>query len=409
MTKRTLLTLGLLVLAGAGAAGLGVRLGWLRHIGAPGSPERVIDDRCHPLPKAERQNCYLTGLERRLADSGVAAAMATLAALARDDKTFEKEGHVYAHGVGIKGYLVTHNVQGTFDQCPTGFASGCSHGVIQAYLESRDSLTDEALNTLCQPYRGSGATQWQLFQCVHGTGHGLVMMYQGDLPHALVSCDRLTGGWDRDSCYGGAFMENIIRTTSPHHPASELAASHHHMQAFKALDSTDLLYPCSIVEDRYHRACYEIQTAAIFHFTKGKVEPAAAACDGAPAVMRPVCYTSLGRDISAKALRNPAKAVRLCEKTGETNRPWCFFGVAKALVDWDARPSAGLAFCQEVGNARGGPLCFRGVGEQVYALRASVPDRERECKAAGTAEAISSCRWGAMIPGVTGPATAAQP
>ena len=71
MTKRTLLTLGLLALAGAGAAGLGARLGWLRHIGAPGSPERVIDDQCHPLSKADRM---ATLNKQKLAGVGSAPA-----------------------------------------------------------------------------------------------------------------------------------------------------------------------------------------------------------------------------------------------------------------------------------------------------------------------------------------------
>jgi len=83
-------------------------------------------------------------------------------------------------------------------------------------------------------------------------GHGLTMLYAHDLPRALTDCDMLSDGWDRESCYGGAFMESVINATAPHHPATMLAAhSHHHMAAttFKALDPADPLYPCSIMAD----------------------------------------------------------------------------------------------------------------------------------------------------------------
>lgn len=327
----------------------------------------------------------------QLADSGVVAAMATLKRLASREKQLELEGHVYAHGVGIKAFLAAGEVAKPFGQCPTDFASGCGHGVIQAYLESEPSLGAVSLNQLCAPYRGENAARWTLFQCVHGMGHGLVMMYRGELPKALLDCDQLADGWDRDSCYGGAFMENIMQVTAPHHPASELSSSHHHGQGFQALDSTDLLYPCSVVEGRYHRACYEIQTAAILHFTKGKIGPASDVCDRAPDAMRPTCYASLGRDISSKASRNPARSIRYCRETGAVNRSWCYYGVAKALVDWEAKPDHGFALCRQLGADSAARLCYFAIGEQIAALAPAAVERANQCRGAGTDAGIDAC------------------
>lgn len=406
--RRSALVMVLLVGAVAGVVGVGMRRGWFREVGAPGSPERLLDERCGDLATDARQDCYLKGLEARLADSGVAAAMRTLQAIAKDDPRMQKEGHVYAHGVGIKAFQLTHDVPGAFNQCPTDFASGCGHGVLQAYLESQDSLSDETINGLCQPYRSVSASKWRLSQCIHGTGHGLVMMLQGDLPRALANCDRLKDGWEQDGCYGGAFMENIMRVTNPHHPASELAASHHHheAQAFKSLDSTNLLYPCTAVTERYHRACYEIQTAAILHYTKGDIAEASAVCDKAPEAMRPVCYSSLGRDISSKALRKPAKALKYCREAGETYRPWCYVGVTKALVDWDAKPDPGFAFCKMVGDGPGARLCNEAVGQQVLWLGSTAAERIQLCAVGGEPEAVKECQWAAGIPGAAKPTRA---
>lgn len=373
--------------------------------GPPGTPELEIAERCRRKPAEERQACILAGLEARIRPATVAGAMASLKVLAMGDPDIEQDAHVYAHGIGIKGYLLGKDVAAVFGQCPADFASGCRHGAIQAYLESRQSLDSVALNGLCAPYRDpfSATGRWQLFQCVHGMGHGLIMMLGGDLPRALTSCDMLSDPWDRDACYGGAFMENIMRATAPHHPASELAASHHGHQAFQAIDSTDLLYPCSIVANQYQRACYQIQTAAIFHFTKGDVGAASRACDRAPETMQPTCYVSLGRDLSSKGRRDPGRVLRYCGETGERHRPWCYYGATKALIDWETDPTAGITFCKRVGERPGFATCFLAVGEQLTALGRPMPEREATCRQAGGPRAVSACSWGAQLRGSVPP------
>ena len=43
------------------------------------------------------------------------------------------------------------------------------------------------------------------------------MFHGHDLPRALASSDLLSRPGERDNCYGGAFMENIVNATEPHH------------------------------------------------------------------------------------------------------------------------------------------------------------------------------------------------
>lgn len=388
--------------AGAGGVVLAHRYGPL-HFDAAGRARLGGASECIALSRSARADCYRGALTTEVARTGVAGAIAALQTLAGVDPDVNRDGHVYAHGIGIEGYLRARNVPGTFDDCPDQFSSGCGHGVIQAYLESQSGIDSVTVNALCAPYHAPGRTQWQLFQCVHGAGHGLIMMYRGDLPRALGTCDLLAEGWDRASCYGGAFMENIMSAIAPHHPASELAASHEHEQmgheAFKKLDPEQPLYPCSIMAERYLQPCYEIQTAAILHFNRGSVKATAAICNTAPADMRPICYRSLGRDITSKARRDPVRTRRLCDQSEEGYRAWCYFGAAKALVDWAAKPEDGLELCREVGTARGALVCFRAVGEQIRALGGLEPERERHCAVAGRAEAIEACRFGAGIVG----------
>ncbi len=364
---------------------------------------------CTRLSRPLRGDCYRAAFTEIVRDKGVAGAIAALQSVALLDRDANRDGHVYAHGIGIEGYLHLRSVPAAFDHCPVEFASGCGHGVIQAYLESQSSMDSVTINRLCAPYRRPDQPQWQLFQCVHGMGHGLDMMYGGDLPRALGTCDLLGDGWDRVSCYGGAFMENIMEEIAPHHPATELAASreHDHMNmghsTFKRLDRTQPLYPCSIMAAKYLQPCYEIQTAAILHFNRGSIRKAAEVCDTAPDDMRAVCYRSLGRDITAKAGRNPDRTRDYCDQGAEKYRKWCYFGAVKALIDWGARAEPGMAFCGVLGNAPGSLLCYQAAGEQIRALIGPEAERETHCAVARRKEGVEACRYGAGIPGSTQP------
>ncbi len=89
----------------------------------------------------------------------------------------------------------------------------------------------------------------------------------------------------------------------------------------------------------------------------------------------------------------------MCDRTGERYRPWCYFGAVKSLVDWDANPGAGLAFCELLGETPGWVFCYRGVGEEIIALGKPNAERETLCGAALKPEGVEACRYGAALPG----------
>ena len=368
----------------------------------PGSTS-VVGAECRRI-SGDRRACYTRLLTDRLASKGVADAMATLDALAHVDAEVAEHAHEYSHGVGIAAYGRTPtDIAGMFTACGDSYSSGCRHGVIQAYFESRDQVSAPAMEELCQPFKSPGASRWVLFQCVHGMGHGLTMFRGHDLSRALIDCDLLGDGWDRESCYGGASMENVINATAPHHPATELAAhGHHHQMAanFKAIDPNDPLYPCSIMAERYLHACYQMQTSVILWLNHGNIGAAAGSCEKAPEHMRAICFQSLGRDITSYTARDPQKTADLCHKSSKPNRPACYFGAAKALVDWTATTNTAFAFCQTVAGEPGGPTCYQALGEEIATLLAGAPEKEQQCANALDATALAACRRGAGLPAV---------
>ena len=349
----------------------------------------------------DRQRCYSELLSDRLNKRGLADAVATLDRLAASDPDVAEHAHEFSHGIGIEAYAKSPDIVGTFETCGDAYSSGCRHGVIQAYFESRHQVTQPEVEALCQPFRGNERARWVLFQCVHGMGHGLTMFHGHDLPRALTDCDLLTDGWDRESCYGGAFMESIINATTPHHPASQLASQGHHHPAavpFKAIEPKDPLYPCSIMADRYLNACYQMQTSVMLHLNKGNIGDAAKSCERAPARVRPVCFQSLGRDATSYTARDPQKTADLCHKAREPYRAACYFGAAKALVDWTATTESAFAFCKVVASEAGGPTCYQALGEEIATLLATTEQREEQCIKAGEEWAVEACRHGAAIP-----------
>ena len=365
----------------------------------------------------DNTKCIENALSAAARNGNVKVAMGALNRLGAINPDIRRTGHVYAHAIGIAAGSARRDIQQTFTQCSESYQSGCYHGVIQAWFAALDSVSPADANALCAPFRKSDSDRWIRFQCVHGMGHGLTMLYKHDLPKGLAGCDLLTEWWDRHSCYSGAFMENIVNVTTPHHPASALShrdgkgsehesmegmdhdmAGMHHSDAkpFKAVDPADPLYPCSALPDRYLSACYEMQTSVMLYNNKGDIGGAAKGCDTAPLNMRPICYASLGRDISSYSLQNHAQAVRMCSLGTPRYRPWCYYGLVKNFIDLEARPQDGMAMCRDVPDAAGKTLCYDAVGEQVLILE---PDAEKRRLICDTAEPefVDVCGYGARL------------
>lgn len=371
---------------------------------------RAIADACSR--SSDKAKCYEASLAGAAATGQVKVAMGALSLIALKDPDIRRTGHVYAHAIGIAAGKSRGDVARTFTQCSESFQSGCYHGVIQAWFAGVDSLGANDANALCAPFRSDEKDRWLRFQCVHGMGHGLTMLYQHDLPKGLAGCDLLADWWDRHSCYSGAFMENIVNVTMPHHPATAIAqestdhnehkehaapiAKHHGGTQFKAVDPSDQLYPCSIMPERYLSACYEMQTSVMLHNNKGDIAGAAKSCEAAPAAMRTVCFASLGRDISSYSQQNHAEAIRLCSLAAGRYQPWCYVGVVKNFIDLEARPEDGLSLCRSVPIPDGKAMCYQAVGEQIHILATDADERRAACSSAEAAY-MDACLYGARL------------
>lgn len=377
-----------------------------------------IVQQCDRRVPPERTACYESALLALLRSEGIRPAMQTLEEIGRRSEAVRRDGHVYAHAIGLAAYTTSDEVGQRYAQCTPAFQSGCYHGVIQSYFADHASqhgpehLDRETVNAVCSDIRSDPASRWQLFQCAHGIGHGLTMVFDHHLPRALAGCDLIASPWEREGCYGGAFMENLVQATAPHHtvgrPNMEQGASehgghdHHGAQAssaepFKPLDPEDPLYPCNVLEARYLNSCYQMQTSAILFFNRGQMDVAVEACDKAPEQFQSTCYQSLGRDISAYTVQNHAEAVRLCSKGNPQHQPSCHAGYAKNLVDLTARAGDGFSYCRSIPDPGSKSRCYQAVGEEIWVLAADASQQEALCNDAEP-DYRGFCRRGAGLP-----------
>jgi hypothetical protein len=388
---------------------------------------------CGRLDISAKEKCYQKILLRLVAEDRVRLAMGSLHVIVEQDPSLVPYTHQYAHGIGIAAYAPDKDVGKVFRSCTEIFQSGCYHGVIQAYFMSKPRVDAQDVAALCADFTQATADQWLRFQCVHGMGHGLTMFYDHDLPRALTSCDLLTQVWDRESCYGGAFMENVVVTSMPHHhgdeappaaPADSAGQGRHAMAdmpgmdmpghdhaamqtasatsttpRFKPRDPKDPYYPCSVVGGKYLNACYAMQTSIMLEMNGRDFGKTARTCDGAPAEWRYTCYQSLGTNIAGQTPGDNAGAIRLCSLGNAAYQPWCYLGVVKNRIDVTAQAADGFAFCKDVPGEPNRLKCYEALGEEIGVLKNDLGDREAICSQSPAAYQ-DACRYGARVSSV---------
>jgi len=371
----------------------------------------TIKGRCAKAARAARRDCYMAQLLALRVQRGTRFAMGTLNRLTTLDREMAAEGHDYSHMIGITAFKDSKDVVGSFKSCTEILQSGCYHGVIQTYLLSVPNVGATEVNALCSEWSTPDADRWLRFQCVHGMGHGLTMFYEHDLPKALAGCDLLADEWDQKSCYGGAFMENVVYATDPRMAhmvmgdadgmaGMDMSGAGHAAAPpkFKMIDKADPFFPCSGVGARYQEDCWAMQPAVLLTHYDGDFTKTFRGCDRAPKPWRTTCYSGTGTEVSGYAQGDHQQAIGLCSKGNPRYQPWCFRGVVKNFIDVTAKAGDGLKFCKVVPGRPNQMECYLAVGEEIAVLRNTLEERRPMCEAiAGDAGGRDACLLGAQV------------
>jgi cytochrome c553 len=303
--------------------------------------------------------------------------------LAKDDVSVpgvHADCHQIAHAVGHGGLAhYKGNAAKALSQGAMTCNSGYYHGVIErAFAGVPRERVIRIARRLCT---GHAVTkeEFLLYQCVHGLGHGL-MIYSGlDLPWSLKVCDRLQTDFDRVSCTGGVFMQNLM-------PG---------MGTSRYLRKNDPIYPCNAVSERHKVYCYLMVTSRILSLDGYNWRKTAEWCRRSERGWVTTCFESYGRDASGTAQYDPRRTIRLCLFAGR-NAGDCIYGAAR---DWGNNyaggPEASRLCAASPTRYRG--RCFEGIGTILGALHRLGSERTAACNAITPKRYRHDCYRGAAI------------
>lgn len=268
-------------------------------------------------------------------------------ALAEADKEDAKQGyirtncHQIAHVIGrAAAKKFELNVPITFERGNNFCASGYYHGALESVVTGiGKQKIIEQINDICKPLKEKSAYNLPHYDCVHGLGHGVMSLAEYELYDALIDCDRLTDSWERESCYGGVFMENIMTVfNNPEYNN-------------KFLDSNRPMFPCTDVEEKYKYGCYINQTSYALK-TNGNNYSAVFELCAQAGEFKETCWQSLGRDASGNTLQSPEGAKQICQLgSSQTAVIECSIGAVKDIIWISGDKSRGDQFCQMQNSA----------------------------------------------------------
>jgi hypothetical protein len=378
---------------------------------APTSPTRPVTDSarvadsllraCQPHVKHSvdaYSGCIGDGLSALSAAGNIALAMATLDRVVNTDRSLILVSHPLAHSLGYAVQSTPKTASLLLAQCDDRYQSGCYHGILQRYFATRMGmpLAATVLTAPCEPFRGT-SQQFRLFDCLHGTGHGLMMYHRYDARAALPECDRLATEWDRSSCYGGVFMEHNMGVRMQAFGEGEFGMHRHSTPnaALTLFKPNDLHYPCNATPERYRRDCYALQADIILPAVKQDYLKASKVCDGAgaPALVR-ACYLGLGRNASGASAFGFDGIKRRCANASAWGAPFCYEGAVRQLAYAPSELPRGISFCRTLPEGPSRTRCWGGVGLQIGGFFSDGASRRKACESDRPAD-VAPCINGA--------------
>lgn len=232
--------------------------------------------------------------------------------------------HQLAHQLGRIAYQIYK--EKLFELVDSSCNSGAYHGAIESlFYEKGTQNLNKTISDLCNKMK-TGHTK---FECLHGSGHGVIAFLNYNLPYALDTCAKLDDSFSQQSCYGGVFMENIVASEG-----SGVAASGHTTKWV----NEDPYFPCNAVkkEQPILYECYMMQTSRMFVLNKWDFNKVAYLCQSVEAPNDATCYRSFGRDVAGYTVMNTQRMIDLCKITISVAENFnnCIIGAINVVLDY---------------------------------------------------------------------------
>jgi hypothetical protein len=286
-------------------------------------------------------SCYKNELTQITNQQGPEKAMALVKQAYTKVPYVKSQCHQLTHAIGRAALTKYGNVADTYAHGDQFCWSGYYHGAMEQLANEKGyDYTIKNANNICKPVAAKGEYSFYHYNCVHGLGHGFMFVKDGDLFAALGACDTLTNDWERTSCYGGVFMQNIMNEQSP---------DDDNKTGSKYLKADQPMYPCTAIDYKYKDQCYLMQTSYALQTASYDFSKVFSMCDNTEATFRDTCYTSLGRDASGNSISNVDKTRSTCLLgTTDEARRYCVHGAAMDFVSYFHSDKQAKQLCQSL-------------------------------------------------------------
>lgn len=323
------------------------------------SPKPIVADK-NPCQKSQNYICYSKYFKARTKAESPKIALTEIGALAKTNSYVLSQCHQLTHSVGHAAFDKYGSLPKAYSLGDSYCWSGYYHGVTESAVGvmSKQQLKSQ-LNTICAELAEASRYSFDHYNCAHGLGHGLLGVEGDNLFIALTTCDSLSDAWERSSCYGGAFMENVMIESREGGKSQYLKAD-------------EPMYPCTAVAIAYKDQCYGMQTSYALSISGYDFARVAALCQNLSDVdFIGKCYRSLGRDASGGTNSDIAATKQRCEVAldaeGKKN---CMIGAALDIASYYRDDIQAKAFClQYEGEMRF--ICHRDVVKYTASFKPS--------------------------------------
>ena len=264
--------------------------------------------------------CYRSYFSAIMQNEGADKAVDEVESLTRTNDFVSRNCHQITHDLGNDAVVWYGNVGTALTYEGSACWSGYYHGVVEYALGQYDDTELEAeLPIFCSEV---AVRQYSFdhFNCVHGLGHGIMQIFDGDLFDTIPYCEVFRDPWEDSSCMNGALMENMIlgQQGTPTY-----------------LRTDDLVYPCNAIPELYVADCFATQTSWMLHNTgydTAGFKEVFSICNGVRTDMVGNCYRALGRDVSSSYNQDVSTIVRLCSLGEPAYQSDCYIGAATNTI-----------------------------------------------------------------------------
>lgn len=268
---------------------------------------------------------------------GIKLAFANLRQEYAVDSSVKSNCHQLTHAIGrAAASKYGGDVAAAYKQGDEFCWSGYYHGVMEGILKNLGNATVASkLNSICSGLKTKSPYSFNHYNCAHGLGHGIMLIEGDELFESLKTCDNLRDDWERESCYGGVYMENIMAFSNPDHHTEYLRAD-------------DPLYPCTAVDAKYRNQCYSMQTSHALTVMGRDFAKVFTLCGQIDAANQATCYQSLGRDASGNSVSDPDQTYQTCSMApSQVAKQNCVIGAVKDFVSYHHSDVQATTLCSK--------------------------------------------------------------